>query len=147
MTAPEQPTGNVADPRNVSAPDQPEASRRREASDLRDRIAEALYQWTLKAAAARVLFPPHEDALRENSLARADAVLGVVQPEIDRIRKAAQGIASRSTQEAIEQRKRAEDAERDADRLDERLITERAITADLKNQLAQLRALHSRSET
>lgn len=51
-------------------------------SDLRDRIAEALYQWTLAAAGGRRLIPPDETALRENSLARADAVLAVVEPEI-----------------------------------------------------------------
>jgi hypothetical protein len=44
---------------------------------LRDQIAEALYRWTLKAAGGRAILPPHEEALRENSRARADAVLPV----------------------------------------------------------------------
>jgi septal ring factor EnvC (AmiA/AmiB activator) len=50
---------------------------------LRDRIAEALYQWTLKAAGGRAILSRHEDDLRENSRARADAVMEVLRPELE----------------------------------------------------------------
>ncbi|WP_329520526.1 hypothetical protein [Spirillospora sp. NBC_01491] len=48
---------------------------------LRDRIAEALYQWTVKQAAGGPfrLLPRDERVLRENSLARADAVTPIVE--------------------------------------------------------------------
>lgn len=52
---------------------------------LRDAIAEALYQWTLKAAGARRLIPPDEASLRENARARADAVMKAVGPAIERV--------------------------------------------------------------
>ena len=54
--------------------------------DLRDQIAEALYQWTLNAAGASSTSPPLHprilENLRVNSLARADAVMPLVQAAI-----------------------------------------------------------------
>jgi hypothetical protein len=54
--------------------------------DLRGRIATALTEWTLTAAGGRpdaFLMPHAAAALRNNSLARADAVVATVQPELD----------------------------------------------------------------
>lgn len=65
-------------------------------TSLRDRIAEALYQWTLAAAGGRRLIPPDEAALRENSRARADAVMKVVGPEIAHLRTEAARSARQS---------------------------------------------------
>lgn len=52
--------------------------------DLRQQFADALYQWTLKAAAGgRPLIPQHEANVRENSAARAEVCAAVVQPVLD----------------------------------------------------------------
>lgn len=53
-------------------------------ADLRDRIAEALYRWTLDQAGGSNprLLGRDEKILRENSLARADAVMAVVAPRL-----------------------------------------------------------------
>lgn len=51
---------------------------------LRDQIAEALSAWVLKAAGGKPpIMQPDADALRENSLARAGAIMAVVQTELD----------------------------------------------------------------
>jgi hypothetical protein len=51
---------------------------------LRQQLADALYQWTLKAAAGgRPLIPQHEANVRENSAARAEVCAAVVQPVLD----------------------------------------------------------------
>lgn len=53
---------------------------------LRDQIAEALTEWTLNAAGASRTSPPVHprtlENLRANSLARADAVMHVIEPHI-----------------------------------------------------------------
>jgi hypothetical protein len=56
---------------------------------LRDQIAAALTAWVLSAAGAgirTVLQPPDAEALRANSLARADAVMTVVSPVLEQLR-------------------------------------------------------------
>lgn len=56
--------------------------------DLRARITEALIEWTRTAARTpgAVLMPDDEARIRDNSLARADAVMAVVRPKLDRLR-------------------------------------------------------------
>lgn len=97
-------------------------------ADLRQQLAEALYQWTLSEAAPGGSRPPYldprtEQRLRENSAARADVCAAVVQPALDakdaeiaRLRtlldRAVQGRTQAKRGRAA-QWKRAEDAERE----------------------------------
>lgn len=52
---------------------------------LRERIADALTQWAHTTAGGRpgMLLPHHEAIIRENSLARADAVVDVIRPVLE----------------------------------------------------------------
>ncbi|WP_433225513.1 hypothetical protein [Actinomadura formosensis] len=120
---------------------------------LRERLAEALNEWTLNAAGASRTSPPvHPRTLENlyaNSLARADAVLPVVEAETAALRQRAekaerqrdeadrrhlglvQGlqIELRAAVKALGEAERERDAAKaDAEHLDELLITERAIT-------------------
>ncbi|WP_242892556.1 hypothetical protein [Actinomadura litoris] len=83
---------------------------------LRGQIAEALYQWTVAQAAASPfrLLARDERALRENSLARADAILPVVEDALAAVRASrdrAHQAAVAFERRAIEADKRAEHAE------------------------------------
>lgn len=71
MTAPDEPGHHFADPRKVTAPDQP---------DLAQRIAEALTREHYRRAAERIEASPEE-----HQAAFADVVMGVVQPVLDRL--------------------------------------------------------------
>ncbi len=54
--------------------------------ELRDQIAEALTRWSLGVAGATdlsKLMPAHREAIEQNSLARADAVMAIVQARPD----------------------------------------------------------------
>ncbi|TYK45185.1 hypothetical protein [Actinomadura decatromicini] len=95
---------------------------------LRDRLAEALNKWTLNAAGtARTSPPVHPrtlENLHANSLARADAVLPVVEAEIADLRRAlatqiglyksAEEDVDKAEAALAEQTQRAEQAEAEA---------------------------------
>lgn len=90
--------------------------------DLHERLAEALYRWTTEQAAggpARLL-TRDETVLWENSLARADAVMHVIEPEILAVQVDA-------TQRADELAGRLQEAERQRD---EALATLHAFVDD-----------------
>lgn len=112
--------------------------------DLRDRIAEALYQWTLAVAGGRRLIPPDEAILRENSQARADAVLPVVQAELDaaceEIDELATELANERTehQATIQRAEQAEAAEQRARNLAQALRSGDDLVRTLNKEAAGL---------
>jgi hypothetical protein len=90
VTAPAQPAEHAHKPNNQAGEHaaSPAATGSNWQDDLRDQLAEALYQWTLSEAAPGGSRPPYldprtEQRLRENSAARADVCAAVVQPALD----------------------------------------------------------------
>jgi hypothetical protein len=121
---------------------------------LRERITDALTQWVLLVAGGQrpVALPPHDRALRENSLARAAVVMDVVRPELEHQRELAEAALKGWKAE----KERAEQAERERDdhwaryvsaarlvgRYQDTAIKEHARAEKAEAALERVRALH-----